>query len=66
MNKNRLYHYTGFALFLLSLAACKPLEIKQRAENRTVPGKYGDADSDTMNTGKINGTAISAIPIYKD
>jgi hypothetical protein len=38
MNKNRLYHYTGFALFLLSLAACKPLEIKQRAENRTVPG----------------------------
>ncbi|WP_313181058.1 TolC family protein [Sphingobacterium siyangense] len=62
MNKNRLYHYTGFALFLLSLAACKPLEIKQRAENRTVPGKYGDADSDTVNTGKIKWNSYFSDP----
>ena len=53
MNKNRFYHYTGFALFLLSLAACKPLEIKQRVENRDVPEKYANADSDSTNTGKI-------------
>ncbi len=53
MNKNRFYHYTGFALFLLSLAACKPLEIKQRVENRAVPEKYANADSDSTNTGKI-------------
>ncbi|QQT29567.1 RND transporter [Sphingobacterium siyangense] len=62
MNKNRLYHYTGFALFLLSLAACKPLEIKQRAENRTVPGKYSDADSDTVNTGKIKWNSYFSDP----
>lgn len=53
MNKNRIYQYTGFALFLLSFAACKPLEIQQRAENRTVPEQYGGAHGDSLNTGKI-------------
>lgn len=53
MNKNRLYQYTGFALFLLSFVGCKPLEIQQRAENRAVPEKYGTAESDSTNTGKI-------------
>ncbi|WP_293884796.1 TolC family protein [Sphingobacterium sp. UBA1498] len=53
MNKNKLYHYTGFALFWLSLGACKPLEIKQRTENKNVPETYGNADSDTLNIGKI-------------
>lgn len=53
MNKKKIYQYTGFALFLLSFAACKPLEIKQRAENRNVPEKYGTANSDSTNTGKI-------------
>src|SRR5690606_35330332 len=53
MNKNRIYQYTGFALFLLSFAACKPLEIQQRAENRSVPEQYGTAASDSTNTGKI-------------
>ncbi|MDR6735337.1 TolC family protein [Sphingobacterium sp. 2149] len=53
MNKNKLYHYIGFALFLLSLGACKPLEIKQRTENKKVPETYENADSDTLNIGKI-------------
>ncbi|WP_257092527.1 TolC family protein [Sphingobacterium sp. E70] len=53
MNRNRLYQYTGFALFLLSFVGCKPLEIQQRAENRAVPEKYGTAENDSTNTGKI-------------
>lgn len=53
MNKNKLYQYAGTAFFLLSLAACKPIEIQQRAENRTVPEKYATTENDTVNTGKI-------------
>ncbi|MCA6066072.1 TolC family protein [Chryseobacterium sp. RG1] len=52
MNKNKIYQYAGTAFFLLSLAACKSIDIQQRAENRTVPGKYALAENDTINTGK--------------
>ncbi|ASK32275.1 RND transporter [Chryseobacterium sp. T16E-39] len=53
MNKNKIYQYTGIALVFLSLAACKPIEIEQRVENKTVPEKYGSTDDATSNTGKI-------------
>ncbi|KAA2223914.1 TolC family protein [Chryseobacterium sediminis] len=53
MNKRKIYQYTGLAVFLLSLTACKPIEIEQRAENKTVPEKYGSAENDTSNTGKL-------------
>ncbi|AZB17639.1 TolC family protein [Chryseobacterium indologenes] len=53
MNKNKIYQYAGTAFFLLSLAACKPIDIQQRAENRTVPEKYTLAENDTINTGKL-------------
>ncbi len=53
MNKNKIYQYAGTAFFLLSLAACKPIDIQQRAENMTVPEKYILAENDTINTGKL-------------
>jgi len=53
MNKNKIYQYAGIALVLLSLAACKPIEIEQRAENKTVPEQYGTDDKSSSNTGKI-------------
>ncbi|WP_370899203.1 TolC family protein [Chryseobacterium gossypii] len=53
MNKNKIYQYAGIAFLLLSLAACKPVEIEQRTENRNVPEKYGSAENDTINTGKL-------------
>lgn len=40
-------------MVLLSLAACKPIEIEQRAENKTVPEQYGTDDNSSSNTGKI-------------
>ena len=52
MNKNKIYQYAGTAFFLLSLAACKSIDIQQRTENRRVPEKYALAESDTINTGK--------------
>ncbi|WBV56289.1 TolC family protein [Chryseobacterium daecheongense] len=53
MNKNKIYQYAGIALVLLSLAACKPIEIEQRAENKTVPEQYGTDENSSSNTGKI-------------
>jgi len=53
MNKNKIYQYAGTAFFLLSLAACKSIDIQQRAESRTVPEKYASAENDTINTGKL-------------
>lgn len=52
MNKNKIYQYAGTAFFLLSLAACKSIDIQQRTENRTVPEKYASAENDTINIGK--------------
>jgi hypothetical protein len=65
MNKNKIYQYAGTAFFLLSLAACKSIDIQQRTENRTVPEKYASAENDTINTGKQNGTNISVILIFR-
>ncbi|MBK1895589.1 TolC family protein [Chryseobacterium paridis] len=62
MNKNKIYQYTGTALILLSLAACKPIEIEQRAENKTVPEKYATADDSTSNTGKMKWNEYFADP----
>lgn len=53
MNKNKLYQYAGAVVFLISLTACKPVEIQQRAENKTVPEMYGAEQNDSSNTGKI-------------
>ncbi|MDQ1161460.1 multidrug efflux system outer membrane protein [Chryseobacterium sp. SORGH_AS 447] len=55
MNKNRkkIYQYAGWSVLLLGLAACKPVEIQQRAENRTVPEKYAGAENDNTNSGKL-------------
>ncbi|QQV03412.1 MULTISPECIES: TolC family protein [Chryseobacterium] len=53
MNKNKLYEYAGAVVFLISLTACKPLEIQQRAENKTVPEMYGVEQNDSSNTGKM-------------
>lgn len=66
MNKNRLYQYTGFALFLLSFVACKPLEIQQRTENRTLPAAYDSTDRDSTNTGKISWNAYFSDPNLKE
>ncbi|MFZ4928292.1 TolC family protein [Chryseobacterium sp. Mn2064] len=53
MNKRKIYQYAGLAVVLLSLTACKPIEIEQRAENKNVPEKFGSAENDTTNTGKL-------------
>ena len=53
MNKRKIYQYAGLAVVLLSLTACKPIAIEQRAENKNVPEKYGSAENDTINTGKL-------------
>lgn len=53
MNKRKIYQYAGLAVVLLSLTACKPIEIAQRAENKTVPEKYSSAENDSINTGKM-------------
>ncbi|WP_300690850.1 TolC family protein [Chryseobacterium sp.] len=53
MNKRKIYQYAGLAVVLLSLTACKPIAIEQCAENKTVPEKYGSAENDTTNTGKL-------------
>jgi len=52
-NRNKLYQYAGLSLLLLSLAACKPIEMQQRAENRSVPEKYTVENNDTENSGKL-------------
>lgn len=53
MNKSKIYQYAGVAVFLLSLTACKPIDLQQRAENKSVPEKYSSATNDTINTGKL-------------
>lgn len=53
MNKRKIYQYAGVAVFLLSLTACKPIEIAQRTENKMVPEKYNSAENDSQNTGKM-------------
>lgn len=53
MNRVKIYKYAGVAAFLLSLAACKPIEIQQRAENKNVPENYGSVENDTVNSGKL-------------
>lgn len=53
MNRIKIIKYTAAAGLLLGLAACKPLEIQQRAENRTVPENYGKT-ADTVNSGNLN------------
>lgn len=54
MNKQRIYKYVGIACVLLTLAACKSINIEERAENRSVPDDFGTVQSDTINSGKIN------------
>ncbi|SEH79937.1 efflux transporter, outer membrane factor (OMF) lipoprotein, NodT family [Paenimyroides aquimaris] len=54
MNKQRIYKYGGIACVLLTLAACKSINIEERAENRSVPDNFGTVQSDTINSGKIN------------
>lgn len=54
MNKQRIYKYAGIACVLLTLAACKSINIEERAENRSVPDNFGTVQSDTINSGKIN------------
>jgi len=44
----------GIACVLLTLAACKSINIEERAENRSVPDNFGTVQSDTINSGKIN------------
>lgn len=54
MNKQRIYKYAGIACVLLTLAACKSINIEERVENRSVPDNFGTVQSDTINSGKIN------------
>lgn len=56
MNKQRIYKCAGIACVLLSLAACKSINIEERAENRSVPETYGTTQNDTINSGKLNWT----------
>lgn len=54
MNKQRIYKYAGIACVLLTLAACKSINIEERVENRSVPDNFGTVQNDTINSGKIN------------
>ncbi|HLV50636.1 MAG TPA: efflux transporter outer membrane subunit [Flavobacterium sp.] len=54
MNKQRIYKYAGIACVLLTLAACKSINIEERTENRSVPDNFGTVQNDTINSGKIN------------
>lgn len=54
MNKQRIYKYAGIACVLITLAACKSINIEERVENRSVPDNFGTVQSDTINSGKIN------------
>jgi len=54
MNKQRIYKYAGIACVLITLAACKSINIEERVENRSVPDNFGTVQNDTINSGKIN------------
>lgn len=54
MNKKILYKNAGLAVLILSLAACKPMEVAKHAENKNVPENFGTAVSDSTNTGKLS------------
>lgn len=51
---NKTYKYAGIACVLLSLAACKSINIQERAENKSVPDNFATVQKDTINSGKIN------------
>ncbi len=54
MNKNKLYKYAGLAVLLLSITACKPMEIAMHVEDKNVPENFGTAITDSTNTGKLS------------
>lgn len=53
MNKIRKYQYTGVALFILSIAACKPIEVIQRTESKAVPTQFNSTADSSQNSGKL-------------
>lgn len=54
MNKRKIYRYTVAACILLSLAACKSINIEEKTENRSVPDSFAVASNDSLNSGRIS------------
>lgn len=50
------------ACLLLAVSACKTPALVIRTENRTVPGIYSNASTDSVNTGKIRWSAFFTDP----
>jgi len=54
MNKRKIYRYAVTAFVLLSLAACKSLNVPEKTENRSIPDAFSAVSNDSLNSGKIN------------
>ncbi len=54
MNKKKIYRFTVTACILLSMAACKSINIEEKTENRSVPDSFAVDTNDSLNSGKIN------------
>lgn len=54
MNKKIIYKYAVIGCVLLSLAACKSINIQEKAENKSVPEHFSSIQNDTINSGKMN------------
>ncbi len=54
MNKHIIYKYTATVCVLLSIAACKSLNVPEKLENRSVPDSYATVQIDSLNSAKMN------------
>lgn len=54
MNRRKIYRYVVAACMILSMAACKSLNVPEKEENRSLPDSFAEVSNDSLNSGKIN------------
>lgn len=54
MNRRKIYRYAVAACVILSMAACKSLNVPEKTENRSVPDAFAEVSNDSLNSGRIN------------
>ncbi len=54
MNTKNKYKYAVISCILLSVAACKSINIPEKIANKTVPADFGMIQNDTVTSGKHN------------
>ena len=54
MTKNKLHLYASLACILLTITACKTIDIPLKEANKTIPNNYNNIIVDSTNSAKIN------------